>query len=104
MKANSNSALKNFVVEIEGRAVLAVSSSSINRARQICSESWFEDELLRFRSLGLSVWDGRTKLCIRCANYVEIAELEIAQAKEIAAGEHDNIVFAFLIPIDPEAH
>lgn len=91
-----------FVIEIQDRAILALSATSMRRAREICSQQWFADELLHYRSCGSQIWDGVTPLSIRRATACELAELEIARVKELVEEQQDEFIFAFLVPLDAD--
>jgi hypothetical protein len=92
---------QEFVLEIEGRAVLALMSSDIEQARKLCSEDWFFEELSSYRSCGHPIWDGTAELCVRHANPREAAQLKAAYRMEQCRREYEGYVFAFLIPVDP---
>ena len=92
---------KAFVLEIGGRAVLALMSVDIERARELCSENWFVEELASYRSCGDAVWDGAAELRVRPASAREAMELNIALSLERARKEYEGYVFAFLVPVDP---
>jgi hypothetical protein len=94
----------SFVIEINGRAVLALSALSIEQARALCSQHWFFDELTRHRSAGAPLWDGTGKLTLRAAQPRERLTLHRERSGEIARREFDGIAFAFLIPLDPSLH
>jgi hypothetical protein len=89
-----------FVLEADGRAILAFLASDLNQARALCSEPWFIADLASYRSLGLPVWNGTAELKLRMANSVETAEVEIALAGELARGDYEGRIFAFLLPVD----
>jgi hypothetical protein len=90
-----------FALEIGGRAVLVLASADIERAKALCSEHWFFEELASYRSCGRPIWDGVGQLRIRRADACETAELNAAHRIEKCRGEYEGYVFAFLVPIDP---
>jgi hypothetical protein len=91
---------RSFVLEIGGRAVLALTAGSLAEARRLCSENWFAEELSAYRSGGRPVWDGSTEFIVRQAAADEATELEIALSTERARKEYDGLIFAFLVPLD----
>jgi hypothetical protein len=95
---------QSFVLEIDGRPVLALSSSSIERAQAMCSEAWFIEELASDRSGGRPVWNAEAEMRLRLATADEATKLEIARMQERARGEHAGHAFAFLVPLDPACH
>jgi len=92
---------QSFVLEINGRPVLAFNSRSIERAKLLFSESWLLEELGSYRSCGVPVWDGEAELSVRHADAREAMELEVALRGEQARREYEGHVFAFLVPLDP---
>ena len=88
------------MLEIEGRAVLALMSSNVDQARKLCSEDWLLEELASYRSCGLPIWDGMAELSVRPAGTREAARLEAAYRIEQCRKEYEGYVFAFLIPVD----
>jgi hypothetical protein len=91
---------KEFVLESRGRAVLAFLAEDVEKARDLCSQEWFLEELFLYRSYGERIWDGTNNLCIRGANPSEAAEIQIALVIERYRKECDGYVFAFLVPLD----
>jgi hypothetical protein len=91
---------QGFVLDIGGRAVLAVLAGGIEQVRDLCTQHWFTDELASYRSCGHPVWDGIADLRIRYANPSEAAEVQIALAGEQCRKEYDGYVFVFFVPVD----
>jgi hypothetical protein len=91
---------QEFVMEVGGRAVLALFADDIEHARTFCSQDWFWDELATTRSGGRPIWDSTSELKIRHAQPCEAAELQIALGLERFCKEYDGYVFAFLVPVD----
>jgi hypothetical protein len=91
---------QGFVLEIDGRAVLALIGDGIEQAKELCSQAWFREELGCYRSRGNPIWDGEAKLSLRRASLREAAELEAALRSERARGEFEGYVFVFLVPVD----
>jgi hypothetical protein len=92
------------VLEIDGRRVLALSSSSIERARALCSEAWFVEEISCYRCGGHPIWNGGAELRVRLADAHEAMTLESARMRERARGDYAGYVFAFFVPLDPTSH
>jgi hypothetical protein len=97
-------ARNEFVLEIDGRAVLAFMSRDLECARQFCAEPWFVTELASYRACGLPLWDGTSRLSVRRANTRESATLQVALHLELSRDEYEGQVFAFLTGIDPLPH
>jgi hypothetical protein len=104
MKQKALEDTQGFVVEVHNRPIMVLSAPSMSRARALCSQEWFADELLQYRSSGSQVWDGSAPLSIRRAQLSELAELEIARIRERMEKQQDEIIFAFLVPLDAELH
>ena len=88
------------MLEIDGRAVLALVGDGIEQAKELCSQAWFREELGSYHSRGNPIWDGEAKLSLRRASLREAAELEAALGSERARGEFEGYVFVFLVPVD----
>ena len=88
------------MLEIDGRAVLALIGDGIEQAKELCSQAWFREELGCYRSRGNPIWDGETKFTFRHASAREAAELHVALRSERARGEFEGYVFVFLVPLD----
>jgi hypothetical protein len=93
---------QEFVLEIDGRALLALFADDIEDAQTFCSRGWFWDELATYRSSGCPILDGAPDLRIRTANPCEVAELHLALGLERFRKEYDGYVFAFLVPVDAD--
>jgi hypothetical protein len=104
MSGRQNISEKGFVVETGGRALLAFRAGDIERAKQLCSEDWFVEELASHRSSGRPIWDGSAELKIRRANPREAAEIQIALTGELARKEYEGYVFVFFVPVDAGLH
>ena len=90
----------SFVITDRERPLLVLAANSLRAARALVREKWFIEEVCRYRSVGIAIWDGESALTVRAANAFETAELEIAKSIDLARGEDVKFVFAFLIPID----
>jgi hypothetical protein len=93
---------QEFVLEVGGRAVLALFAGDIEDAQTFCSQGWFWDELAIYRSSGCPILDTTSDLRIRTANPCEVAELHLALGLERFRKEYDGYVFAFLVPVDAD--
>jgi hypothetical protein len=91
---------EGFVLEADGRAILAFYAEDLEHARDLCSQAWFTEELASFRSCGRPLWDSNRRLGLRRVGVAEDAELQIALTAEIARGEYEDTIFAFFVPID----
>jgi hypothetical protein len=81
-------------VEIGPRPVVAFSAHSLAEARQVLKEDWFKHDLLSLRSEGAPLWNGKESLTVRSALPAEIDQLAHVVV------DNDEIVLAFLVPLD----
>jgi hypothetical protein len=102
MRRRQNIKPQIFVLEVGGRGVLAFAAEGIAAAKELCSQGWFAEELVSYRSCGHPLWDGTAELKIRVANVREAAELQIDLAKERARDEYEGYVFTFLVRLDTD--
>ena len=91
---------EGFVLEADGRAILAFYAEDLEQARDLCSQPWFTEELAAFRSSGRPIWDSNRRLSLRRVGIAEDAELQVALTAEIARGQYEGTIFAFFVPID----
>ncbi len=89
-----------YVFEVDGRAVLALAAGNLAKARKLCAEPWFAEELAQFQSDGAPVWPEGAVGRVRRARPEESVELQGALAREKAENTYEDFVFAFLIPVD----
>lgn len=89
-----------FVLELDGRPVLALAARSLTAAKKLCAAAWFVDELMQLQSGGEPVLRAGAISRIRRVRPDEAIELRAALVREKADGSHEGFVFAFLIPID----
>jgi hypothetical protein len=95
---------KVFVLEIDGKAIVAFRSADQPEAMRMCCESWFIEELGSYRTNGKPLCGRESRLIVRPANRAEVLELQLAKRSQIIRGEYDGVVFAFLISIDATLH
>ena len=92
----------SFVLELDGRPVLAFAAETARKALALCEPAWLQAELSHYRSSGRPLWEATSEASIRPATAAEHDELQAARVREIAGHEFDGVVFAFLVPLDPE--
>jgi hypothetical protein len=95
---------KAFVLEIDGKAIVAFRSADKREAMHMCCESWFIEELGSYRTNGKPLCGQQSRLIVRPASRAETLELQLAKRSQIIRGEYDGLVFAFLISIDATLH
>jgi hypothetical protein len=67
MRRQSNLRAKDFVLEINGRAILVFRAGSMRAALGFCAQEWFVSELASYRSDGCHLWSGHRDFSIRRA-------------------------------------
>jgi hypothetical protein len=60
-----------YILEIDGRPVLAFPAHSFREAQSLLKEDWLLDDLRKLKSRGSAVWDGKTKPVVRNADAAE---------------------------------
>ena len=73
MRMRKNASPRVYVIETNGKALLAFEAVSGREANELLKEQWFRHELLSLRSNTQQVWDGASILKTRIANDAEIA-------------------------------
>jgi hypothetical protein len=86
-----------FVLEIAGRPTLAFEATSGREAKELLRERWLLDDLLKHRTNGIPLWDGKAKLRTGIAVGEQLAE--VRALLNGAAGQDLPIIY--LVPIDP---
>jgi hypothetical protein len=86
-----------YVVEVQGRPLVAFKAVSLAEARQLINERWFLEELNCETSEGVPLWQGTAKLVVRAATG---AEAEIAAPAMNATKEADELHLFYLVRID----
>ena len=88
-----------YVIETNGKALVAFEAVSGREANELVKEGWFRDELLSLRSNTQQVWDGCSVLRTRIGNDAEIAEFRTA-ADGNKGKKADGLLLVYLIPLD----
>jgi hypothetical protein len=89
-----------YVVQINGKAVVAFAAISYAEARELIKERWFLIELKSGTSGGVRLLDDQAKLSIRAATLTEIE----ATADVLSnSSQVDGLALAYLIKLDAAA-
>jgi hypothetical protein len=86
-----------FVLEIAGRPTLAFEATSAKEAKELLHERWLLDDLLKHRTNGLPLWDGKEKLRIGLASGEHVPEVK-ARLSQVRDQE---LPIVYLVPLDP---
>lgn len=86
-----------FVLEIDGRSILAFGAKSLREAQQLTKESWLKEDLGKLASDGVPVWQGSEKMSVRQAM---ANEMSLFWQTDKAADDSEDLTLAYLIEID----
>jgi predicted metal-dependent phosphoesterase TrpH len=81
-----------YILEIEGKPVLAFPAHSFREAQSLLKEDWLLDDLRALKSHGTAVWDGKNKPVVRNA---DVAEGE--RFAQESKGNTDDLPIVYLI-------
>jgi hypothetical protein len=87
-----------FTLDIGGKPTLAFEARNLRESCELGREQWLRDDIMRLKSHGTALWDGKAVLKSRYATDTEKAVfLE-------SAGEPppDEMVLAYLVELDAE--
>ena len=85
-----------FVLEIEGRPILAFEATSAREAKELLKERWLLDDLLSHRTDGIPLWNGKERLRTGIAIGEQLAEVKAA-LKRI---ENQELPIVYLVALD----
>ena len=86
-----------FVLEIDGRAIVAFHAQKVQDARNMCREEWLRDDINALTSNGAPILTAKSKLRTRVATNDESAILEAAAKVQ---EDSEEMVLAYLVDID----
>lgn len=87
-----------FVLEIDGRPILAFRAATFRQAKELGKEDWLQDDLKRMMIGHRPLWDGKSPIRMRRAKPAE--ELYYVDAKAENASEDLSLVY--LVKCDDE--
>jgi hypothetical protein len=87
-----------YVVQVNGRGVVAFTATSYAEARELLKEGWFLTELKARTSSSVPLLDDKAKLSIRTAT---TGEIETTAEAFSTASELDGLALAYLVKLDP---
>jgi hypothetical protein len=91
-------AATGYVVQVNGRGVVAFTAISYAEARELLKERWFLTELKARTSSGVPLLDDKAKLSIRTAT---TGEIETTAEAFSTAPQLDGLALAYLVKLDP---
>jgi hypothetical protein len=86
-----------YVVQIDGRPVVAFRAVSQAEARELIKEHWFRSELGGLMSDGIPLWNYQAKVGVRAATF---SEVEAAAPILAAANSSEGLALAYLVDLD----
>src|SRR4051794_17106512 len=94
-----------YVVEIDGRALVAFSAETAIEAEMLAAEPWLRDEFMVLEFESRPLWDGIAEIHVREALEEERASWDTSKARAVLAGEttaDDEDWLAYLVlVVDP---
>jgi hypothetical protein len=94
-KAAGFPAVRVFVLETKGTAILAFEAATMREAMELGRETWLRDDLARLTSNHAPLWDLKAPIKARAA-YPEEAEVFRQAAKD----DSDDLPIVYLIELD----
>jgi hypothetical protein len=86
-----------FTIEVDGKPTVAFEGARLREAAELCSESWFRDDLSRLSSNGDPLYRTTSKLRARTASDNERALFVEGAA---ATSPSDDILLVYLVDLD----
>jgi hypothetical protein len=81
-----------FILEIDGRPVLAFVATTLKEALELGREDWLRNDLRILKSEGVPLWDGAAKISVRIAKPDEVAAYK-TDVPELDNAEELGMVF-----------
>jgi hypothetical protein len=93
-----------FTLEINRRAVLVFSATSLRSAKTRVREEWFVQELSQMRTGGKPLCEPDSTFVVRAASLREKSEAEVWFSIDRFRGDDVKYHFTFLVPMDAQPH
>jgi hypothetical protein len=87
-----------FTLDVGGKPTLTFEARNLRESYELSREAWLRDDIVRLKSNGIPLWDGKALLKSRYATEAEKAVF--LEASEEPA--HDEMVLAYLVELDAE--
>jgi hypothetical protein len=85
-----------FTLEVDGRPILAFEARNLRESAQLGREVWLREDIVRLKSNGTPLWDGKAPLRSRYATEVE-KSIYLEAAGDAAS---DEMILAYLVELD----
>jgi hypothetical protein len=89
-----------FVLEVDGKPILAFEASGTREAQQLCKEPWLLDDLSTFTSDGVRLRTSESGLSVRPASPYEASFFSLAANS--MEDTSDDMVIADLVDLDDQ--
>lgn len=60
-----------FTLEIGDKPIVSFEAKNLRESSELCREQWFQDDVIRLKSNGVSLWDAKAALKTRYASEAE---------------------------------
>jgi len=91
-------AVRIFVLETMGNAILAFEAATLREAMELCREAWLRDELTQLTSSHAPLWDSQAPIKTRMATPEESENYKVGAA----TGQGDgDLPIVYLVQLDP---
>jgi hypothetical protein len=94
--------VRYFTLEINRRAVLVFSASSLRSAKTRVREEWFVQEISQMKAGGKPLCEPDSAFVVRAASLQEKSEAAVWFAIDRFRGEDVKYHFIFLVPMDAQ--
>jgi len=85
-----------FTLDIGGVPTLTFEAKNLRQSWELCHEEWLREDIMRLKSNGVPLWDGKASLSTRYATQPE-REIYLEAAGEPVAGE---LLLTYLVGLD----
>jgi hypothetical protein len=85
-----------FTLEIGGVPTLTFAAKNLRQSWELCGEEWLREDIMRLKSNGVPLWDGKASLSTRYATLPE-REIYLEAAGEPVA---DELLLTYLVGLD----
>ena len=85
-----------FTLEIGDKPIVSFEAKNLRKSSELCREQWFQDDVIRLKSNGVFLWDGKAALKTRYASEAETA----AFLEATGEAPSDEMILVYLVALD----
>jgi hypothetical protein len=85
-----------FTLEIGDKPIVSFEAENLRESSELCREQWFQDDVIRLKSNGVSLWDAKAALKTRYASEAEKA----AFLEATPEAPSDEMILVYLVALD----